>query len=571
MAKYVIRYNGRKLKVYGSRKVVLNTEVTPISGEDIPVIPPQVDPITTANIVFANSTTWGLVPNDTTIMKEYELTMNGKSGTMKLTPNTMNYSECIVTDQMLMTFFNFTVPDNTIQNFTINVCAVSNEGNRTPTVSSVISIAGRVVDNLTNYTPIVQIINNEIDWGVYNEDSTPYTVYYSVDGTTFESTNANTILTTTNLKNTFSLAANTYTLYIKFGRNGNFSNVGTTTFTITNAAVYDPTKAVNWDKTYFHDMHEVYMSLHAGDKVSFVLRHGERNDNDTSSNAAITPRGQVALLCAGSKLTGNTEFENSMESSSDFKLFGSHAIRTSHTTILLAKGAGLNTDALFSQSGQGSDTISYCKNTDGTTQQNFFNSANNHVINIYGEGRSSNNPESDCAKDWMTGDKWDISGSDWPVKARTPYESDLSNKLNSFINWIITKSTASINLFGSHDFNMIPAVITLSNKQITPDLKFHQNNHWISYASGFAVIQRAGDTNHEHIEIVPVVTLTNIGPASSGGWSTSDLQCARQGVFPGTNDAYHPNNNYRYAYDVNGQIQYDITTYNSSVEAHTYS
>lgn len=332
---------------------------------------------------------------------------------------------------------------------------------------------------------------------------------------------------------------------------------------------YNPEYAVDWNTHIFNDIGTIYQSLHKGDKLSLILRHGERNDSNSSSSEPITNRGQVALLCAGKKMTGNSDFEDGL-SKSDFKLFGTHAIRTTHTAILLAKGAGLDVDTLFSNCNL-TNSIDYCKNTNGSTQQTFFNSSNNNIVNIYGEGKSSSNEDTDSPHNWLTGNKWNIGSDDWNTVARESYSVDKSSELEAFINWVMDKSTASINIFGSHDFNMMPFVISVAKQGktnysdfIQPDLQFYNDLHWIAYAAGIAIIQRAGDTNKEHLEIVPIKTLTNI---ESNGWNTENVNNMRNGV----SYDYHPNSGYKYAYDVNGQIQYDITTYTDSLIAHEYN
>ena len=588
MTKYNLRFNGIRIKYNGIANIVVNSEI-PLNQAtpDNPGENPNPGGNTETEFVDKMSSQSFTVSYNSSTK---QVTFGGAAMTYQTFKNVEYYigsgthrttTASSVSLSTLQSQYNMS-GGTSGTTYTLYARVISTEGNKTALKSTSITIAADV-DPISTFTPTLYNDGDTILWDFYESDgysTTAPTVYYKVNNLTEYSMNQEDILTVAMLKSKYNLAEDSdYTLSIRFGRGSTYSKSKTTTFHIEAASAYDPSKAVEWDIHTFHDIGEVYQSLHKGDKVSFVIRHGERNDNDSSSNQPITQRGQVALLAAGrTKLTGNSDFESGI-TSSDFKLYGSHAVRTSHTAILLAKGRGCDTDALLGQ-----DTISYCKNTSGSTQQNFFNSTSNKIVNIYGEGHSSSDPIENCPKDWLTGDKWELGTSDWNAVARLSYQQDHSSQYKNFINWVVEQSTASINIFGSHDFNMVTAVVETAKKGITgnltndtvaktvidPNIMMYSTGQWIAYACGIAVIQRAGDTKHEHLEIVPIRTLTNIAPVS-GKWTETEADRMRHGATSSTgNDGYHPNACYNYTYDVNGSIQTDLTTYSNTTVPHNY-
>lgn len=559
MAKYTLKYKGCRIKI-GGGKLVYNTTYAG-TGSDVvdPVDPPiqETDPMLNASVQLSKNGTTSISistnPSSISTFAYYEYYI-GNSSNIKTTK-----SNLLITDVLKSTF---NLEGNA--SYTIYVRAVSTEGNRTSYKStSFVTPADPVLeDTITSYTPKIYKSNDIIYWDIFENDSTVIAYYYIDNNTSnMKTTVYDAMLDVNDIADEFNAEPGNHTLYIKLCRDGNYSKVATTTFTIAEPSTYDPSKAVEWDIHTFHDIGEVYQSLHKGDKVTFVVRHGERNPDDHSSNSPILPRSQVALLAAGrTKLTGNADFENGL-SNKDFKLMGSTSLRTSQTAVLLARGRGCDTDSILGQ-----NTIDYCKNVSKDTQLSYFNSNDSLVKTSDALLTESSN--------WP-------SQSGWDGVARGAYETNYISYLNTYVAKLLDESTASINIFGSHDYNMIPFIITVARQGktnasefIVPDLMFYTGEqHWIAYAGGVAIIQRAGDTNHEHIEMVPIKTLTNIGGTATDGskdYSTG-VVLMRQGVTSNKlADAYKPNSGYTYTYLVNGQIQRDITTYSDTLVPYNF-
>lgn len=570
MTKYNLRFNGIRIKYNGIANIVVNSEI-PLNQAtpDNPGENPNPGGNTETEFVDKMSSQSFTVSYNSSTK---QVTFGGAAMTYQTFKNVEYYigsgthrttTASSVSLSTLQSQYNMS-GGTSGTTYTLYAQVISTEGNKTALKSTSITIAADV-DPISTFTPTLYNDGDTILWDFYESDgysTTTPTVYYKVNNLTEYSMNQEDILTVAMLKSKYNLAEDSdYTLSIRFGRGSTYSKSKTTTFHIEAASAYDPSKAVEWDIHTFHDIGEVYQSLHKGDKVTFVVRHGERNPDDHSSNSPILPRSQVALLAAGrTKLTGNADFENGL-SNKDFKLMGSTSLRTSQTAVLLARGRGCDTDSILGQ-----NTIDYCKNVSKDTQLSYFNSNDSLVKTSDALLTESSN--------WP-------SQSGWDGVARGAYETNYISYLNTYVAKLLDESTASINIFGSHDYNMIPFIITVARQGktnasefIVPDLMFYTGEqHWIAYAGGVAIIQRAGDTNHEHIEMVPIKTLTNIGGTATDGskdYSTG-VVLMRQGVTSNKlADAYKPNSGYTYTYLVNGQIQRDITTYSDTLVPYNF-
>lgn len=238
-----------------------------------------------------------------------------------------------------------------------------------------------------------------------------------------------------------------------------------------------------WNLSKFYSIPEVYASLNEGDKISFVIRHAERDADDHGTEGKLNANGELQATALGTLLQGGIAAKN------DIALYATSVYRCKQTASLIAKGRGDTVPGVddFMDVALASDLL------------------RGHAYTIT-EGSNS----------------WDdLSRYAYGVEYEGEYK-DQKTISDSIVEYATPKDTdKTLNIYISHDFCMLPLVAYESNRKI--DMKFYEaggsqweTGKWINYLTGIAVIKRASG----EIEIVNVTGLltgvTNSGSNQQG-------------------------------------------------------
>ena len=214
--------------------------------------------------------------------------------------------------------------------------------------------------------------------------------------------------------------------------------------------VYEQSKRI-WreataaDVTPFDDIADVLATVAPGEKVIFILRHGERTD-DTGKNGHLTDNGKKQSQSVGAKLKGESiSFANSTYT------------RSKETAENFATGAGLT----------------FAENTIEELDGAWF---------VKDDSRLENYKSSD--------------GGGWVVTSAYAYQGkysdafyDLDKRGEEFINTVVMPRFADINRIGvwiSHDMLVVPLAVYATSKKV--NLRYFDTKQWINYLAGVAII-----------------------------------------------------------------------------------
>ena len=214
--------------------------------------------------------------------------------------------------------------------------------------------------------------------------------------------------------------------------------------------VYEQSKHV-WreataaDVTPFDDIADVLATVAPGEKVIFILRHGERTD-DTGKNGHLTDNGKKQSQSVGAKLKGESiSFANSTFT------------RSKETAENFATGAGLT----------------FAENTIEDLDGEWF---------VKDDSRLENHKSSD--------------GGGWVVTSAYAYQGkysdafyDLDTRGEEFMNTVVMPRFSEISRIGvwiSHDMLVVPLTVYATNKKV--NLRYFDTKQWINYLAGLAII-----------------------------------------------------------------------------------
>lgn len=214
--------------------------------------------------------------------------------------------------------------------------------------------------------------------------------------------------------------------------------------------VYEQSKRI-WreataaDVTPFDDIADVLATVAPGEKVIFILRHGERTD-DTGKNGHLTDNGKKQSQSVGAKLKGESiSFANSTYT------------RSKETAENFATGAGLT----------------FTENTIEELDGAWF---------VKDDSKLENYKSSD--------------GGGWVVTSAYAYQGkysdafyDLDKRGEEFINTVVMPRFADINRIGvwiSHDMLVVPLAVYATSKKV--NLRYFDTKQWINYLAGVAII-----------------------------------------------------------------------------------
>lgn len=210
----------------------------------------------------------------------------------------------------------------------------------------------------------------------------------------------------------------------------------------------------------FNDIADVYAALRPNDKVSFLLRHGERPEDDWSQTAPLTPTGIEQANLVGAKLRGGLAFINQISCHS------TDTVRTRQTAFLITQNR-------FDAKYQTVDDIPLTGAIDGSAY-------------LTGEGQT-----------YELISKYAYGETLQPDEAA--HFKDIDEVSNQITQIILENSTEELNIFTSHDSVIVPYLVYMTERRL-PDLKFWEDKYWLNFIAGIALLQREnGD-----IEIYPV-------------------------------------------------------------------
>lgn len=229
----------------------------------------------------------------------------------------------------------------------------------------------------------------------------------------------------------------------------------------------------------FIPIQDVFGCVKSNEKVVFIVRHAERNKDDTHSYNTLNSNGYKQAEYVGKNI-------GALNLSEDIYYWHTNARRTMETASEISKGAGeIN---FFNES-----TFGNC---------NGSNKGKNENTDCINEHHEYNN---DMVGSWF---KTCDGSESWEAYAKAAYEPekcnvnpkpDVVSRTNDFVNTFIKDKFDELHKYTiaiSHDQFILSAVAAISNRQIdfnfdkaggwgkTPD----SFNHWPNYITGFAVI-----------------------------------------------------------------------------------
>lgn len=238
-----------------------------------------------------------------------------------------------------------------------------------------------------------------------------------------------------------------------------------------------------WNLSKFYSIPEVYASLNEGDKISFVIRHAERDADDHGDTGKLNANGELQATVLGTLLQGGIAAKN------DIALYATSVYRCKQTASLIAKGRG---DTV-----PGVDDFMDVALADATIAGHAY---------VIEEGSNS----------------WDdLSRYAYGVDYQGVYYNQKTISDN-IVTYITPKDTdKTINIYISHDFCMVPLVAYESNRKI--DMRFYEagssqwdTGKWLNFLTGIAIIKRAsGET--EIVNVTGLATgVTETGSKQQG-------------------------------------------------------
>jgi len=216
--------------------------------------------------------------------------------------------------------------------------------------------------------------------------------------------------------------------------------------------------------TDFVDIKQVYDGIKDDERVIFVLRHGQRDQNATSKNSGLTQAGIDSAKYVGSKLTKFSE---------PMRLGASEFYRAQQTVIAIAQGRDQDTTI--------SDTIPELNDDWYMIDRELVNRA-----------------ESDAGGGWEATSLYTYTGKYSGDTARIEAYYNLEERSAELIELLLDKYQNEPDRFimlSSHDKLMVPFVAYCSKLRINMNIK--NGGTWINYFAGIAIIwDKAGNRRY---------------------------------------------------------------------------
>ena len=218
--------------------------------------------------------------------------------------------------------------------------------------------------------------------------------------------------------------------------------------------------ALTPDADGFYDAGDVYKAVPKTSKIAFVLRHSKREKQNTGKQSTLTPIGVQMAQTLGTKLVGDEQF---YYASTDF-------VRTRATCENIALGRGET----------GVEVVTWDEGIYGS----YFLTVPSDTLDALVAKRGGN-PR------YIAQYAYGVPYTNNYVAARIPaYFHDFFQRGNQFVNEVVVANMPNwkrVSVLVSHDMLVAPLIILVSKRTI--DLKVYENdNHWVNYLSGIAVI-----------------------------------------------------------------------------------
>ncbi|WP_407444473.1 hypothetical protein [Fibrobacter sp.] len=231
-------------------------------------------------------------------------------------------------------------------------------------------------------------------------------------------------------------------------------------------------------ETTFFPIQDVFGCVKSNEKVVFIVRHAERNKDETSSSNSLNSNGFSQANYVGQNI-------GALNLGVDIYYWHTNSRRTMETASRISRGAGESN--FFDES-----TFGNCYSAKG-------NNENTDCIN---EHHEYNN---DMVGSWF---KTCDGSESWEAYAKAAYEPekcnvnpkpDVVSRTNDFVNTYIKDKFDELHKYTiaiSHDQFILSAVAAISDRQI--DYSFHDHggwgktnesfDYWPNYITGFATI-----------------------------------------------------------------------------------
>ena len=230
------------------------------------------------------------------------------------------------------------------------------------------------------------------------------------------------------------------------------------------SSIADTAPEVVLDKDGFATVADVYKSLSPDEKVVFIIRHSERED-DVALETELTANGIQMAQDLGATL----------KSEEEFSYVTSGFVRTNETANQISKGRGEAT------------LPKLITNYDITGNWFLKISADSLAKHATALG---------------------LKGSSIELMARWAYEGgypeafyELEPRAQEFMQAVIQKNLSKwkrVTIMVSHDIFVMPLAVFGSQKKVA--LKYHEDYHWINYIAGLAVVADA----QNNLRYIPV-------------------------------------------------------------------
>ena len=211
------------------------------------------------------------------------------------------------------------------------------------------------------------------------------------------------------------------------------------------------------DTSGFYDVGDIYKAVPADGKIVFVLRHGER-ESGLGKESPLTEVGVQQAFDVGVKLSGSDD--SFYYASTDF-------LRTRTTAAKIAEGRG--------------DAAAVVDTLDIINGGYFLTVPSDSLDDLMSKRGGTLRPVSQ----WAYG----VEFSSKVMSQHAYYFYDLFERGDQFINEVILANLPNwkrVNVLISHDLLTEPLAVYASNR--TADLKTYENQHWINYVAGIAVV-----------------------------------------------------------------------------------
>lgn len=229
-------------------------------------------------------------------------------------------------------------------------------------------------------------------------------------------------------------------------------------------------KSAVFSQKTFNAISDVYASLRAGDKVAFLLRHGERPTDSWDKETPLTENGVEQCREVGKKLQGGIASKNQIDAHS------TDMYRTKQTAFYIAEG---RSDDLWTNF----QDVPTTNNIDGDI--------------YYADGVSSLPWEVVAAYAYGELEEY----APYNVESFKDIET-VTNGIAEMVSTVLRESDKPLVLFTTHDVALVPFVVYTSKRKLK-ELRIWETGKWLNFLAGAAVILR----KNGNIEICPVCGL----------------------------------------------------------------